>query len=89
MIEFHWAYAIPAERKYKAWQGRFYKAHFFNGSRFKGSSSSFNKIWLNCLSVAKRGVTHDSSQATKFEDLKKMVVTDSRTAEKYTSSVIT
>ena len=62
----------------------FYKA-FSTGQDFKGSSSSFDELWLNCLCVVKRGVTHDSLEATKFEVLKKMIATDSRTAEKYAS----
>ena len=55
----------------------------------KESSSSFDKLCSNCLSAVKRRITHDCSLATKFENLKKMIATDSRTAEKIASSVIT
>ena len=55
----------------------------------KEYSSSFNKLCSNCLSAVKRGITHDCSQATKFKNLKKIISTDSRTAEKIAASVIT
>ena len=53
------------------------------------SLCSFGKLCSNCLSAVKRGVTHDCSEATKFENLKKIIATDSRTAEKIVFFVIT
>ena len=64
------------------------KLTFSTNQDLKESSSSFDKLCLNCLSVVKRGVTHDCSQANKFENLKKMIATDSKTPEKIASSVI-
>ena len=70
-------------------KGRSTKLTFSTDQDFKESSSCFDKLCSNCLSVVKRGTTHDCSQATKFENLKKMIASDSRTAEKIASLVIT
>ena len=64
------------------------KLTYSNDQDLKESSSSFDKLCSNCLSAIKRGITHDRSQATKFENLKKMVVTDSRSAEKIEKGIL-
>ena len=70
-------------------KGHSTKLTFSSNQDLKESSSSFDKLCSNCLNGVKRGIAHDCSQATKFENLKKMIATDSRTAEKISSSVIT
>ena len=70
-------------------KGHSNKLTFSADQDLKESSSSFDKICSNCLSAVKRGITHNCSQATKFKNLMKMIATDSRTAEKIASSVIT
>ena len=70
-------------------KGHSTKLTFLTNQDLKETSSSFDKLCSNCLSVVKRGITHVCSQTTKYENLKKMIATDSRTAEKFASSVIT
>ena len=68
--------------KFGQLKGHFTKLTFSTDQDLKESSNSFYKLCLNCLSVVKKEVTHNCSQTTKFENLKKMITTDSRTAEK-------